>query len=303
MKFFDQVGRVVVIGCGGTGSILIPQLTRYLYSIRYKGKIIFADGDAYEDKNKDRQTFSPKFIGTNKAEYQAKATLASLESLGDQIEFIPEYLNEEKINEIISEGTIVINCVDNKAARKYVEDRCLQLKDVAHICCGNELTNGQVQISYRRAGAQVAPSIYVRNPKSNDINDDRSKLNCQQMAQLESGGQIICANMTAASIALNYVVQILSKDTIFDNNHWMPVGTVWFDCRQNLFDREDVAEFKFQDTGKRPPMARLNLRETPPITRNIEEVTAQLTALSNSIYANPLAAANAPAVPDVDQPF
>ena len=212
MKFLDKVNKVMVIGCGGTGSILIPQVCRYLYSLRFTGKIIFCDGDEYTDGNKDRQTFSNKFIGKNKAEYQALAIVAQIPELTNNIEFIDEYLDKDKIEELVPDGTIVITCVDTRAARKYVEDRCMQLKDVAHICCGNEMVNGQVQMSYRRDGKQITPSIYVRSPKFNDANDDRAKMDCVTLAALPGGGQLVCANMMAASLALNFCMQILSKD-------------------------------------------------------------------------------------------
>lgn len=241
--FLNKVHKIIVLGCGGTGSILIPQLCRYLYSLNFIGEIIFVDGDSYSNDNRARQSFLPKFIGTNKAEYQATYVSKMFPEMAPYINFIPEYLTKEKIDSLIIDGTIIINCVDNKAARKYVEDRCLQLSDVAHICCGNEMVHGQVQINYRRNGQQITPTIYNRSPKFNDVNDDRSVMDCQQLAALPGGGQLICANMTAATIALNFVMQILTKDRLMRENMWVPCGIVSFDCRKNAFLREDINEY------------------------------------------------------------
>lgn len=229
-----NIQKILVIGAGGTGSFLLPPLARFLRSINYDGRIIIADGDKYEDSNSDRQLFSRSHIGKNKAEYQA---LAIQSQLGDmEIEIIPEYLNKEKINSIIEEETLVINCVDNLAARKFVEDRILELETGAHICCGNDLRHGNVQISLRHNNKQLTPSIYDIHPEFNSDNDDRSVMNCQDISDLSSGGQIIGANMMAASLAMNFVIQLLGNYPVNQNGTYIPFAYTYFDILTNSFE-------------------------------------------------------------------
>lgn len=221
--------NIIIIGAGGTGSALISPLTKFLNSVGYTGDITICDGDHYEYSNLDRQMFDPTKVGINKAQYQAENILYLYPDMEDKISIIDEYLDQETINEIITEDTIIINCVDNKAARKYVEDRVSQLNNAVHICCGNELRDGQVNIHVRRNGQSITPSIYEDTPEFDSSNDDRSAMTCQQIQELPSGGQLICANMMAATIALAYVTQLFSKSPIHKEGEYIPTRYVQYD--------------------------------------------------------------------------
>lgn len=243
MKIRD-IEKIIVLGAGGTGSILLPQLARYLLSKKYFGDLIIADGDSYTEDNIARQTFSLQYVGTNKAEYQAMALASQLPEMEKQLEFIPEYLSKAKLQKLITDGTIVFNCVDNLAARKYVEDKCLKLKNAVHICCGNELRSGQVQINYRKGGKQITPSIYKQSPEFNSNDDDRATLSCEQVAALPSGGQVIVANMMAATLALGKFIQITTEEVPFNNGEWIPSGSVFFDMGVDTLESRDLNELE-----------------------------------------------------------
>ena len=120
--------KVVVLGAGGTGSILLPILARYLNSQSYEGEIIIVVGDSYEINNMDRQIFNPKLVKQNKAKVQCGVLSAQFANLDEQISFVDEFLGSDNLNKIVTENTIVINCTDNLAARKIVEDRVMTLK-------------------------------------------------------------------------------------------------------------------------------------------------------------------------------
>lgn len=234
-----DIEKVIIIGAGGTGSMLIVPLVRYLRSQNYKGKIIIADGDAYSESNATRQMFNLSKVGTNKAEYQAMVIASQLPDIGDQVEFINTYLSQENIADIFEDHCVVFNCVDNNAVRKYVEDRLEQLKTACHICCGNELVNGQVQISLRSDGTRITPSIYNQVPAFNTDNGDRSKMDCHAIAELPSGGQVIAANMMAAAFALNYFIQLAGN---FDYNlggKFIRHGTMFFDIVNHNIEGKD----------------------------------------------------------------
>lgn len=94
-----------IIGCGGTGSWLVPLLLR----MRAKGdNLILMDGDIVEEKNFDRQLFQPEYLGWNKAE-----ALAVTFGLSD---FLPRYLQKSTRPQVQNEDWIWC-CVDNHPAR------------------------------------------------------------------------------------------------------------------------------------------------------------------------------------------
>ena len=115
-----MINKIIVIGCGGTGSYLIPPLARLLKSSKFVGDLILVDGDNYEPSNLDRQSFHVDLLGENKATAQAKKLQKEIEDF--ECGVIDTYLSESDVKEIVTEGTLVINCADNNAIRKYVEE-------------------------------------------------------------------------------------------------------------------------------------------------------------------------------------
>lgn len=235
-----DVRKVVIIGAGGTGSILIPQAARYLRSQKFQGNLVLVDGDSYSEGNAVRQTFAMSKVGMNKAKYQAMAVSSQLPDFGDRVTFVDKYIGQDDIEELVEENTIVINCADNNAIRKLVEDRVGELKNAAHICCGNELRDGQVQLFLRNNGKNLTPSIFVGSPHFNSLADDRSKMNCEAIAALPSGGQLIAANMMCATLALNFLIQLTFGAKIHRNGTYIPTSFVQFDNFTNGFNRKQL---------------------------------------------------------------
>ena len=239
----NEWNKILVIGAGGTGSLLLTSLVRFLYSQKWDGQLIVADGDAYSESNIERQNFSLEFAGYNKAEYQYELMRRHIPPYENNLSFINKYLSQEDIEEIVVDGTIVINCADNKAIRKYAEDRVQQLNTACHICCGNEMRKGQVQVSLRRNGVALTPTIYKEFPELNDENGDRSKMNCQELADLPSGGQIIGSNLMCATLALNAIIKLFSDHKIFMEGKWYPSSAICFDIFTDgieVLDRRDI---------------------------------------------------------------
>lgn len=103
-----------VIGAGGVGTWLVPQL------IRLSDQVTILDGDKYEEKNLDRQFFKREFIGKNKAE-----ALSRIYNQDRQIPFIPEYFYQGMNIEFTSED-ILFCCADNHPCRRAVLAVCDQ---------------------------------------------------------------------------------------------------------------------------------------------------------------------------------
>ena len=89
----------LIIGAGGTGSLLVGAITQSF-------DVIIADGDTYEDKNKTRQPLTA--TGKNKAN-----VVADVFGKNKSVEPIPHYLmGGEGI-----ETDIVLSCVDSNEGR------------------------------------------------------------------------------------------------------------------------------------------------------------------------------------------
>lgn len=142
---------VYVIGVGGTGSSLVPLLTRMLDD----SKFVLFDGDIVEDKNISRQVYQSFNLGENKAVALARKLNSNfsnehyyfdkyIESEYDLSSFLGLRRYEEKM--------IIIGCVDNNATRKIIEtfydkvadDKCI------YIDAGNEDTYGNVFVSTKK---------------------------------------------------------------------------------------------------------------------------------------------------------
>jgi molybdopterin/thiamine biosynthesis adenylyltransferase len=232
--------RIIVIGCGGTGSFLIPALARYLKSQNFLGELCLIDGDFYSESNSERQMFKTSGLNTNKAEYQTDQIVNSLPEYSYELNYIDAYVGEEELDELIVEHTMVINCADNHAVRNFAEQALLKRNNGVHICCGNEMVMGQVQISMRSDGQQILPSIFTRFPEIKTTKEDRAKMSCEELQKLPSGGQVISANMTAATLAMNAIIACLSPSKAYGHGSRINFGTIQFVTNGNDFVKLDV---------------------------------------------------------------
>jgi molybdopterin/thiamine biosynthesis adenylyltransferase len=58
--------RIVLIGCGGIGSQLLPPLVRYLANRpEPRSLLVLVDGDVFEPSNRSRQLFPDASLGSN----------------------------------------------------------------------------------------------------------------------------------------------------------------------------------------------------------------------------------------------
>ncbi len=107
----------ILVGCGGNGGWLAPNLARLLKAIEATGRTasaLFIDPDIVEEVNVPRQNFTPAEIGLSKAKVlAARYGLA----YGIHIGAIAAPFNCEMISYHYHKVTILIGCVDNAEAR------------------------------------------------------------------------------------------------------------------------------------------------------------------------------------------
>jgi len=138
--FHQEIGEVILVGTGGTGSQVARTLCRIVYDMRRRGQHIptlrFVDPDTVEAKNVGRQMFTEADIGQYKA-----AVLSSRFNLamGLGITAYTEPFDAEK--HVSRYGSLVIGCVDNHLARQ-----ALSQTNGLWLDCGNHQSSGQVTI-------------------------------------------------------------------------------------------------------------------------------------------------------------
>lgn len=231
--------RYVVVGAGGTGTHLLPQLLAYL-STHHKSverevwELGVIDGDAVEPKNLARQLFQPHAINTNKAE----AAIASYEGNFKNLVAIPEYLGRENISRYVEDGSIVLICVDNYPVRALIEAHCKGLQNVVVINGGNEVSTGTCQIWIRKDGQNLTPPISFLHDEILAGGPDRAEMSCEAISQLDGGEQLIVTNMASAMYMLTALLNY--------HNAQIPWTEVEFDLVNvtKFTNHRDLREFR-----------------------------------------------------------
>ena len=117
--------RIYVVGCGGTGSFLVPHLCRlanWFDAADKRVSITLIDFDRIEEKNLYRQNFCQAELGYNKAQALAVRYKAMFPKLTiGAIEHQASAISLDR-----STPTVIVGCVDNAAARKSIEELMIE---------------------------------------------------------------------------------------------------------------------------------------------------------------------------------
>jgi molybdopterin/thiamine biosynthesis adenylyltransferase len=190
--------QIKVIGIGGIGCALLPHLARYLQTKGEAARVTLLDGDAFEARNADRQTFGR--LG-NKATVKAMELAQQFEGLSFRA--VAEYVTPENVETTVGSGDVVFLGVDNHATRRVVSDRCEKLEEVTLISGGNDYTDGNVQVYLRRADRDVTLPLTRLHPEIADPKDrSPHELSCEELSR-GAAPQLLFANLAVASAMLN----------------------------------------------------------------------------------------------------
>ncbi|MBI4584940.1 MAG: ThiF family adenylyltransferase [Planctomycetes bacterium] len=216
-------GRVIVAGLGGIGSILAPNLTLFLASLRRLPiRIQLIDGDKYEERNRERMEV-PAF--ENKAVALCRQLTEKFGRPKLYIRPVAQYVNVENASDLIQEHDVVFACFDRHSSRKVLSDRCAELENIILISGGNDGveegwrgTYGNIQIFRRHVGAELNPPLTRFHPEIQKPADQVPVESCADLAG-SSAPQILFANLAAACAMCCAFYRILSdegKERIFD---------------------------------------------------------------------------------------
>ncbi|MBR2557606.1 MAG: HesA/MoeB/ThiF family protein [Methanobrevibacter sp.] len=136
-KFKDAT--IAVIGCGGIGGETIEMLAR-----AGVGKLVLADMDKFDLSNLNRQTLATlNDVGLSKSEVGGEK-VRSINPHAD-VEVYNEKVTQENIDEIIKDGDIVIDAMDNVLTRVIIS-RAAKKEKIPFIHGAIHGTLGQITV-------------------------------------------------------------------------------------------------------------------------------------------------------------
>lgn len=186
--------QVIIVGCGGVGSWLSHLLVRLLPKLDPCPVLILQDGDRLEEKNMDRQLFLVEDVGKNKAEALAHA--------------VGRYYYKTKAEPTYFHGfvelpprSLIICCVDNHPARRFILDAVDLSRDAHCIIAANEFTDAEAYLYLPQWKETPAdPRLYYPEILNDDSGDVTGTVTCAELAQSTSP-QLAMANYMAAGQA------------------------------------------------------------------------------------------------------
>ena len=112
--------RVMIVGCGGLGGHIMDQLARL-----GAGFLRVVDGDVFEESNLNRQLLSSvPMLGVSKA--KAAADHIARVNPNVQVEAVETFMTEDNVNELVADCDVVLDALDNIAARKILSKACAE---------------------------------------------------------------------------------------------------------------------------------------------------------------------------------
>jgi len=217
--------RLILVGCGGTGSWLAPSIARIARLHRDQGReveVTFFDHDGVEPKNIPRQHFCEAELGRNKATSLAARYSAAW---GVEIAAVPKRFKASAVELDNDALTILVGCVDNAAARQEIAKRLAWLgPPVWWLDCGNDESSGQVIAgsaveatelvggftpSCKICKALPAPSLVAPDllePRPEELST--SKMSCAEIQM--ANAQSLAVNQMVAAIATDYLLGLVN---------------------------------------------------------------------------------------------
>ena len=268
---FERPKNIIVVGAGGTGGYLIPNLARQvalqnqLRSVEglQPHMITIIEGDTVELKNLTRQNFIEQDIDKNKGQVVAERYGGAF---GVTINFVQEYVQSvgqmetiiQRVRQAsqVSMATVIVDCVDNNKTRMILLETARRNSnngnDTYFLSSGNEEWSGQVvctsmprHVDDRRRDYDPSrmpedgsprkfrtPLLTEMFPEVKDAEDKLpTELSCAERAV--SAPQNILTNMTAANLLFTFLNTILTAREA--DGQGLKHFAVMFDAQNSVF--------------------------------------------------------------------
>lgn len=270
---FQTPKNIIVVGAGGTGGYVIPNLARQV-SLQNKLRAVeglhphhltIIEADEVELKNLTRQNFIERDIAKNKGQVLAERYGAAF---GLTINYVPEYVQSRDqlysiINQIQQSNgynmiPVIVDCVDNNKTRMILEEAAKYMstqrrQDVFLLSSGNEEWAGQVVCSFlprqmdndnwklsnvaRRRSAQTfrTPLLTEMFPEVRNAEDKLpTEMSCAERAV--SAPQQILTNMVSANLLFTFLNTILTaRNETRESAEGLQHFAVMFDAQHSVF--------------------------------------------------------------------
>jgi PRTRC genetic system ThiF family protein len=224
----DWDATIVIVGCGGTGSRLVPDVCRLL--LGHKARLFLVDHDRVEPHNLGRQSFAPDEVGQFKAVALAARMLREFRQFGLLIGHAVRPYDPALHGAVFGRSSalnLVIGAVDNAEARRAIAgtlagDRT-RGREVWWLDAGNARNSGQLILGNAADAAGLAgafnratgrcralPAPVLRRPALLTAPPEpapRDRLDCA--AAVAAGAQGPTINAHLATWAASYVERLL----------------------------------------------------------------------------------------------
>lgn len=253
----QEAYNIVIVGCGATGSQLLPSLTQLLAN-NEGHRLTVIDQDIFEEKNMLNQKCLYKDLGKPKSEVLGTRYKKVYPHL--DISYIDEYVTKPesliKLLDIYGYIPVLVGCVDNNATRKLFHE-VFQSKKLPHLVYidsgnGTDVMTGQTVVGYKtHCGSEQVPderhgyNVYRSRPLSrvlqppvaevfpDILEEDKSietVLSCSDT--LDEHPQNIGTNLMAATSLFTILNNLISFDEIIAHK-------VFFDAQSlNIASRD-----------------------------------------------------------------
>lgn len=211
----------MVVGCGGTGSLVGEGLCRLFHG--RDANIYLVDYDRVEESNLHRQNFYPEDLGKVKSE--ALATRLSRKYGRKLGYYVHPYSADMMGGHSWMRSTVIIGCVDNPSARRAIGD---SLKGApvwidsgngeasGQVLVGDTMTPGNLADAFQGSECQRLPAPSLQEPGLLMPVDEPLPVDCG--VAVEQGEQSPIINQAMATL----VLQVVSK-LVEDKLTWMGV--------------------------------------------------------------------------------
>lgn len=205
--------RVVIGGVGGLGSWLAHAIGRTLEYHAPGSMLVLVDGDTFEPKNIERQSFTA--LG-NKAQVVRQDIMDSLPNTyviakpawivaEDQIGYRDpeesEGVGKITAAELMQENDWVFAVFDNFSARKLILEEARNYDNIDVFVAGNDDgLFGSIYHYRRRDGQDVThhPSVF-HDEFVNPPDKNPGELSCAERAKIDGGSQLLAINLEVAA--------------------------------------------------------------------------------------------------------
>jgi hypothetical protein len=280
VRVLEDPGRttVALVGCGGTGGIVLKELCRLLYGLKEARRgateplfggpepdgvppLVVIDGDSVERKNLLRQNFVPADVRGKKATVLASRYAAAF---GLEVSAYPRYLNADtRLPNLIPDRSVVVGCVDNAATRALLHDKLSDYHNVVYVDSGNggvELPeggghptraerkrlrdsgwSGQVLCGVRKDGETILALPADRHPDLLAPGDEHhpEEVPCGQV--VATLPQRHLTNLLAATVVMGFLTPLLADGTILHAEAFFDARRGYVASYPALDEMEEVA--------------------------------------------------------------